>query len=172
MQSGAPGVGHCTSLQQTPTKQLPPQQTSPVLQGLLASQATQMPPVLQTGVGLSQSSSSQQSRQMPLPWTTQQFGVGSAHPAVLPVQQSALAMQRLPHGLKPAAHWHCPPEQTALSGHSRPHAPQLSGSVWRFSQVAPVPVPQQTSGAKHSAPLPQRQLKLSQILPVLPQSLA
>jgi hypothetical protein len=87
----------------------------------------------------------QQPRQTPLPSITQQFGVGAAQPSDVPVQHDAFGMHWTPHGLKPLAHWHWPPEQTALSGqstHRAPLMPQVSFELCRHSPGFPGPLVQ------------------------------
>lgn len=102
--------------QQTPVKQLPPQQTLFGPHWAVLVHGTHVPPALQIGAGFPQSPLSQQSRHTPWPPITQQFGIGSAHPGVLPVQHDAFGMHRVPQGLKPLAHWHRPLTQFALAG--------------------------------------------------------
>ena len=96
--------------------------------------ATQTPLLLQTSsfgsqVGHGHCPLLQHSRQTPLPLSTQQCSSPGQPSALSPSQQRALAMQSVPHGLKPLSHWHRPPSHEALAGQGIPHPPQFWLSV-------------------------------------------
>jgi hypothetical protein len=170
-QSGALGNwAQPPSLQQTPSKQLPPQQTSPTLQGLLSSsQATQTLLPLQTGVGFWQPASSQHSpvrheplQQMQSARSGQLAAVTQGPPHVtgthVPMTHSSPGGQwlLLQHSRQ------SPPQQLrALAGQRLPHSPQLLRLVLRLTQ----PVAQQVWLAAHVCASPALGPAVGQQLP-------
>lgn len=127
-------AGQVSLVQQSPAKHWPEQQTLPLPHCWLVEQASQAPLALQIGlVGSVHWLLLQHSLQVPL----QQCSPGGQVSGVLWVQQTSLATQRLPHGLKLASQTQEPPEQVEFAGQVVPQLPQLLLSVLVFLQAPP-----------------------------------